>query len=317
MPESTIQISFEGLTRTFTARPWGVSNPHDLFTPLPTDTIVLPQTRSLLINRPGDRVPTVVTLELAKQWGLEESHSSLVYGQAQSVATKDRASMTFETYARLVRDAKIHSMHLVEIEGVFVPRHYGMWVMNTGDWAGKVLFSITQWCGKPWNELSRTDMNTEANRLPILPLDALLTSEQVGCPELANVTYILDFMHTSHKLSPDCQAFKALKWHDEYTTRFPHLLRRDVLMAQRAKFYPHMPRLYSERIVSFTGPEEYAQMVVRMDPDWDEETKSSVDEPVDARAEYTSSQTVSKHLDILTGKLLVLDAEDSLIAHQP
>ncbi|KAJ7133639.1 hypothetical protein C8R44DRAFT_977712 [Mycena epipterygia] len=40
-----------------------------------------------------------------------------------------------------------------------------MWIMDTGEWAGKVLFSITQWCGMSWHELSRTKMNTEANRI--------------------------------------------------------------------------------------------------------------------------------------------------------
>ncbi|KAJ6581463.1 hypothetical protein B0H19DRAFT_1115313 [Mycena capillaripes] len=40
-----------------------------------------------------------------------------------------------------------------------------MWLMDTGDWAGKVLFSITQWCGVSWNELLYTKMNTTANRI--------------------------------------------------------------------------------------------------------------------------------------------------------
>ncbi|KAF7337840.1 hypothetical protein MVEN_02006900 [Mycena venus] len=66
---------------------------------------------------------------------------------------------------RLIKDAKFHSTHLADVEGLIVPIHYGMWLMDTGEWAGKVLFSITQWCGMSWNELSYTRMNTEANRI--------------------------------------------------------------------------------------------------------------------------------------------------------
>jgi hypothetical protein len=45
-----------------------------------------------------------------------------------------------------------------------VPVHYGVWLMNTGDWAGKVLFSIAQYCGVAWHGLRFTKFNTEANR---------------------------------------------------------------------------------------------------------------------------------------------------------
>ncbi|KAJ7244987.1 hypothetical protein B0H12DRAFT_793525 [Mycena haematopus] len=69
------------------------------------------------------------------------------------------------TLARLMKDARFHSAHLEEIEGLYVPIHYGMWLMDTGDLAGKVLFSIPQWCGISWHELSHTAMRTEANRI--------------------------------------------------------------------------------------------------------------------------------------------------------
>ncbi|KAJ7627546.1 hypothetical protein DFH06DRAFT_962775, partial [Mycena polygramma] len=67
-------------------------------------------------------------------------------------------------FDRLVRDAEFHSTHLVTSERYIVPVHYGIWLMDTGDWAGKVFFSITQWCGVSWHNLARTTMDTEANR---------------------------------------------------------------------------------------------------------------------------------------------------------
>ncbi|KAJ7141300.1 hypothetical protein C8R44DRAFT_763158 [Mycena epipterygia] len=73
-------------------------------------------------------------------------------------------SNSFNAYLRLVRDARFHSTHLLDVEGRVAPQHYGLWMMDTGAWAGKVLFSITQWCGRTWAELSQSNLNTEANR---------------------------------------------------------------------------------------------------------------------------------------------------------
>ncbi|KAJ7728853.1 hypothetical protein DFH07DRAFT_998713 [Mycena maculata] len=177
MPLPTRTCFFKGLDREYTATYWNLPNHEELFEPLHTD-IVVPE--SLLLNRAGDRVPKKVKFEQSKYWGLEDGDCAL-YGQAQSKdastkfclrfilnaeeATRERTSLTFQTYVRLLLDARFHSQHLVRAEGVFVPRHYGMWLMDTGDWAGQVLCSITQWCGKSWNELSCTDMSTEANRI--------------------------------------------------------------------------------------------------------------------------------------------------------
>ncbi|KAJ6504655.1 hypothetical protein C8R47DRAFT_153640 [Mycena vitilis] len=84
-------------------------------------------------------------------------HADKVYRDTRS--TKHRA------LCRLVDDAKFHATHLPDVEGSMVPIHYGMWLMDAGDWAGMVLFSVTEWGGTSWNELSRTRMNTEANRI--------------------------------------------------------------------------------------------------------------------------------------------------------
>ncbi|KAJ7728850.1 hypothetical protein DFH07DRAFT_998708 [Mycena maculata] len=154
------KILFKGLDRKYTASYWNLPNHEEPFEPLLADALVV--SHSLLLNRAGDRVPKKVKFEHAKYWGLEDGDSA-IYTQAQSAdgstkfclrfilnaeeATRDRKSLTFETYVRLLLDARFHSQHLVRAEGVFVPRHYGMWLMDTGDWAGQVLCSITQWCG--------------------------------------------------------------------------------------------------------------------------------------------------------------------------
>lgn len=55
------------------------------------------------------------------------------------VATKDTGSTTLGMCQRLMRDATFHSNYLREAKGKLVPVHYGMWIMDTEGWAGKVL----------------------------------------------------------------------------------------------------------------------------------------------------------------------------------
>jgi len=143
-------------------------------------SLVVPRTRGLFINSPGDKLPEEVTLDDAKNWGLNDGNDTdLIFARAKTTISRfclrlvpnadkfirHKGSNRYRAFARLVKDAKFHSTRLTEMEGIMVPIHYGMWLMNTGDWAGKVLFSITQWCGVSWNELSYTGMNTEANRI--------------------------------------------------------------------------------------------------------------------------------------------------------
>ncbi|KAJ7920777.1 hypothetical protein B0H13DRAFT_2656278 [Mycena leptocephala] len=319
------------------------------FPALLTDTIVLPQSHSLLLNRGGDRVPKKISFELARTWGYNDGDASLIYAQAQSAdgstrfclrfilnakdSTSDRTSMTFDTYARLIKDAIFHSRHLVKIEGILAPRHYG----------------ITQWCGESWNKLSRIPhMNTEANRilvgctmetlhdfgvthgglvypadlrhlildvdargfrvttfsvgkpvvtsstLPTRAWDTIAPADSPGCAESEKVTYLLGFMKTSPliKLSPDCETYKALQWHDKYSKHFPDLPRANVLIAQRAKLYSHMPPLYPELIVSFDGSEEYSKVAIaRMNPR-DKENKSNDYSPADSAVDFPSESAV-------------------------
>ncbi|KAJ7080538.1 hypothetical protein C8R44DRAFT_754297 [Mycena epipterygia] len=182
---TTLRIRFEGLTPDYTAKQWRIPELDYItepFEPIPADatSILVPRARSVFVNRPGDRRRQDISFEEAKAWGFDhQDDTDLIYAQAKStstrfclrlllnaeLSTRDTRSNTFQTYARLVKDAKFHAAHLINVEGLLVPFHYGMWIMDTGDWAGKVLFSITQWCGMSWHELSRTKMNTEANRI--------------------------------------------------------------------------------------------------------------------------------------------------------
>ncbi|KAJ7146231.1 hypothetical protein C8R44DRAFT_10072 [Mycena epipterygia] len=184
---ATIRIQFEGLKGSYTARKWRIptidydSDDAPPFEPIPADStsLLVTSNKSLYLNRRGDGRPCPVSLENARKWGFNDKESTkLIYARAKSStkrfclrfvfnaqqSTCDRRTNTFRAYHRLVKDAKFHATHLIPIEGLLVPFHYGMWLMDTGEWAGKVLFSITQWCGMPWSELSHTKLNTEANR---------------------------------------------------------------------------------------------------------------------------------------------------------
>jgi hypothetical protein len=133
----------------------------------------------IFINGQGDRLPEQLTLDEAKTWGYNDPNDTqIIFAHAKSATSRfclrmvfnakevirHKQSNEYRAFSRLVKDAKFHATYLGDAEGFNVPIHYGMWLMDTGDWAGKVLFSITQWCGISWNELSHTRMNTEANR---------------------------------------------------------------------------------------------------------------------------------------------------------
>jgi hypothetical protein len=178
---TSIHVRFDGLPFQYTAIPWKIPNHNYPFTAVPGDatSLVVPPKRCLFINRQGDRRPQELTLDEARTWGYnDENDTGIIYAQAQSATSRfclrivfnarevirHKKSNRYRAFSRLVEDAKFHSTYLAYAEGLTVPIHYGMWVMDTGDWAGNVLFSLTQWCGMSWNELSYTRMNTEANR---------------------------------------------------------------------------------------------------------------------------------------------------------
>ncbi|KAJ7709825.1 hypothetical protein B0H17DRAFT_239879 [Mycena rosella] len=184
MPITAFRVRFEGLPNEYWARRWRIPNHTQPFAPVPPSTrsIYVAKVRSLFTNGQYDGRAEEISLDDARRWGLHGQHdTAVIYAHAQTAgasnrfclrmlpnavdATSNIHSSTFRVYDRLVQDAKFHSTYLTGAEGSFVPIHYGMWVMETGDWAGKVLFSLTQWCGIPWNELRHTKLDTQANRI--------------------------------------------------------------------------------------------------------------------------------------------------------
>ncbi|KAJ6486236.1 hypothetical protein C8R47DRAFT_1072638 [Mycena vitilis] len=177
---TTVQIRFEGLPVPFTASSFNTPEHPTDFEPLPADaTLHVLRKRGLFINRKSDRRLQELSVEQARNWGKDdENDTELIFAQAKTPDArycvrlvpnvekfyKRKHSNRFWALQRLMRDALFHSAHLADCERWIVPVHYGMWFMDTGDWAGKVFLSITQWCGISWRELSHTKLNTEANR---------------------------------------------------------------------------------------------------------------------------------------------------------
>ncbi|KAJ7672775.1 hypothetical protein B0H17DRAFT_1083948 [Mycena rosella] len=183
---TAIRVRFQGFPSSYVATRWQIPNYRREFEAIPENSscVFIPRTGSIFRNSKGDKRPLELSFDDTRKWGFSDpDDTELIFARAQSAdgselfclrmvlnaqhSTTNTHSNTFRVFTKLVKDAKFHSTHLVEAEGSFVPIHYGMWIMDTGEWAGKVLFSITQWCGISWNALSRTKMNTEVNRILI------------------------------------------------------------------------------------------------------------------------------------------------------
>ncbi|KAJ7069615.1 hypothetical protein C8F01DRAFT_1113377 [Mycena amicta] len=181
-PQLEIQVEIEGiklpLPSTFTAQMWCTRDNAGPFSALPAiaESIRIPH-RSLFMNAFGDNARQEASLSLAQAWGPDDMGRPL-YARAIAKdgtrfclrfafdvrhATRNQRPNNFQFYQRLLKDAEFHSKHLQDAAGIFVPLHYGIWIMETGDWAGTVMFSLTQWCGISWKSLVRTKLNNAAN----------------------------------------------------------------------------------------------------------------------------------------------------------
>ncbi|KAF7298771.1 hypothetical protein MIND_00824700 [Mycena indigotica] len=151
---------------------------HDAqFRPIPTDVEELRISRNALYkNRIGDGSRCRIDLEELCEWGREGDEFEPIYVEACATngmrfylrlflnaqnSLHDRSFETYEMYEKVVRDAKFHSLHLGPVEGHIVPRHHGLWLMDTGLWAGRVIFTILQWCGLPYAEIIREKQDSE------------------------------------------------------------------------------------------------------------------------------------------------------------
>ncbi|KAJ7650257.1 hypothetical protein FB45DRAFT_1050317 [Roridomyces roridus] len=177
---SSIRIRFEGSSRnyTFTAREWAIPDHDGPFHALPPEAthFLIQRDKSLFTNGPGCRLREEVELDTARRWGYSDEES-VIFARASSSrgycmrfifnathVLRHTLSQPYQAYLRLSADAEFHSLHLDVLEGRIAPRHYGMWVMETGEWAGKVLLSITDYCGVSWNDLELSKLSNEANR---------------------------------------------------------------------------------------------------------------------------------------------------------
>ncbi|KAJ7741365.1 hypothetical protein B0H16DRAFT_1694062 [Mycena metata] len=174
---TTVQVRFQGHPYRYTAVPFDIPSQDNSFEPMPANatSIIVPQSRSIFINRYADRRRIELTLDEARTWEYGPGdETEMIFAQAKTTGTSPGRFClrmifdlrSYRAYQRLLMDADFHSTHLSDADGhgVLVPAHYGMWLMDTGNWAGKVFLSITQWCGISWNEISYTKANTEANR---------------------------------------------------------------------------------------------------------------------------------------------------------
>ncbi|KAJ7632892.1 hypothetical protein FB45DRAFT_913805 [Roridomyces roridus] len=161
---------------TFTAHPWRIPNHDAPFHALPSDTtrLVIQREECLFRNGEDDKRREAVQLEEAQCWGYNDE-KSVIFARASGTyclrfifnaayVLQNTHLEPYQAYERLVADAKFHSHHLDVLEGRIVPRHYGMWMMDTGRWAGKVLLSVTDYCGVSWHELKHSHFSTKANR---------------------------------------------------------------------------------------------------------------------------------------------------------
>ncbi|KAJ7100138.1 hypothetical protein B0H15DRAFT_1018416 [Mycena belliarum] len=181
---TTFWVRFKELPHEFLARKWSIPNHTGSFVSLPPDApYIVIYEEAIFANQLVSKRRMKLSLEQTRTWGYNGDDDQAIFAQAQTLdadpiklfclrmilnaerSTSDARSSSFQVFEKLVKDAEFHSNHLRNLEGVYVPLHYGMWIMDTGDWAGKVVFSLTQWCGSSWNELQHTTLNTEANRI--------------------------------------------------------------------------------------------------------------------------------------------------------
>ncbi|KAJ7100073.1 hypothetical protein B0H15DRAFT_927638 [Mycena belliarum] len=213
MTTTAIWVRFTGLPHRFPAKSWRIPNHTGSFASLPPDTpyIIIFEDEAIFANQLGGKRRRTLSLDQTRTWGYNgDDDCQAIYAQAQTPdadptkvfclrmilnakhSTSDTRSTPFKVYEKLVNDAVFHSNHLRDLEGVYVPLHYGLWIMDAGDWAGTVLFSLTQWCGTSWNELQYTTLNTAANRILVGRSYEALHDFGIDCGGLDRV---YDFRH--------------------------------------------------------------------------------------------------------------------------
>ncbi|KAF7314480.1 hypothetical protein MKEN_00921000 [Mycena kentingensis (nom. inval.)] len=163
------------------ARPWVIPGIDEPYPGLPAGVSTVNITKqSLFKNAYRDGLRRRVSFKKACKWGLNTDEDRVIYAQAEAtngcifclrfifnagvVARKPRAH-NYRHYDNMLKEAKFYLEHGRAAVGIFIPVHYGIWAVDTGDVAGIVLVSITRWCGVPWSSLRNTAFDTLANRI--------------------------------------------------------------------------------------------------------------------------------------------------------
>ncbi|KAJ8520511.1 hypothetical protein ONZ45_g2692 [Pleurotus djamor] len=72
---------------------------------------------------------------------------------------------------RLFKEANFYHDHLKDLQGITVPRHYGLWACHTS-WAGMAIFSVFEWAGDPVLELHK-NLETYTSEIKLLCMHRL------------------------------------------------------------------------------------------------------------------------------------------------
>ncbi|KAF7298858.1 hypothetical protein MIND_00833600 [Mycena indigotica] len=150
---------------------------------------------SLYKNRLGDKRRCQTTLDKVPLWAKDGDEFEPLYAKARGgkpdgqfylrlfpnidrIQT-NKAEEAMDMIKRVIRDAEFHSDHLHHMGGKIVPKHYGLWWMDTGHWAGRVLFSIVQWCGISFSEILLRGHATTLNRIAVGRIYELLHDQGI------------------------------------------------------------------------------------------------------------------------------------------
>ncbi|KAF7314499.1 hypothetical protein MKEN_00922900 [Mycena kentingensis (nom. inval.)] len=176
-----IEVSFTGHpAQNFAAKRWSTPEIQGPFSALPAEnnSLTIPND-GLFVNSIGPDVRRVLSLREFREWGItDEDEKRIVYARAQAgdgttfclrfiLNARRAAHKRSPNYVRLLKDADNYVKFGRAAAGIILPVCYGMWVMETGDFAGTVLFIMSQWCGETWKSLMGTQYDTEANRVLI------------------------------------------------------------------------------------------------------------------------------------------------------
>ncbi|KAF7314509.1 hypothetical protein MKEN_00923900 [Mycena kentingensis (nom. inval.)] len=180
-----IRVAFDDIqpaSEPFVAQFWSVPGIPDRFAGFPNNTNTLRIPQNSLFSNYGAREAArkVMPLKTAREWGINYPEDRVFYAKAQAedgscyclrfIFNADRVAVDphhpkHENCVNMVQDARFYVEHGKIGASLFIPMHFGLWLMETDDFAGVVIVSVTQWCGTPFKTIMNTEYDTLANRI--------------------------------------------------------------------------------------------------------------------------------------------------------